>query len=102
LSHGGHRWFSAPSHPPPPCRIRSGAAISASPTNNKETEHNTERKGKKRVHVSFDKKKRVHVTMAPPLVLTLSGDSSSIAISGDPQPKLQGAEQGECGEKDRE
>jgi hypothetical protein len=30
--------------------------------------------------------------MAPPLVLTLSGDSSSIAISGDPQPKLQGAQ----------
>lgn len=39
--------------------------------------------------------------MAPPLVLTLSGDSSSIAIS-DPQPRrLQGAQQGECGEKER-
>uniref|UniRef100_A0A0A9HQD1 Uncharacterized protein n=1 Tax=Arundo donax TaxID=35708 RepID=A0A0A9HQD1_ARUDO len=36
--------------------------------------------------------------MAPPLVLTLSGDSSSNAIS-DAQPKQQSAEQEECGKR---
>jgi hypothetical protein len=78
FSHGGHRWFSAPSHsPPPPCRIRSNAAIRINQSAKKEKNNNEQTD-----RANTSKKKRNHVTMAPPLVvLILSGDSSSIAIS---------------------